>query len=98
MMTDIEPHFQEISKEERDHLEELQSSTSASILNKSIDNLSPKNLKSSLELNEEVQAQCKRKLSAPISIPQNIGLLINKLGQGPRGSYYSKLISKGLLC
>ena len=98
MMTDIEPHFQESLKNERDHQEEFQSSTSASNLNISIDNLSPKGLKSTLILGEEVQPQCKRKLSAPISIPQNIGLLINKLGQGPRGSYYSKLISKGLLC
>ena len=85
MMTDIEPHFPEGLKEERDHQEELQSSTAASNLNKSIDNISPRNLKSALDLGEEVQ-------------PQNIGLLINRLGQGLRGSYYSKLISKGLLC
>jgi hypothetical protein len=98
MMTDIEPHFPEGLKEERDHQEELQSSTAASNLNKSIDNISPRNLKSALDLGEEVQPQCRRKLSAPISIPQNIGLLINRLGQGLRGSYYSKLISKGLLC
>ena len=98
MMTDFEPHFPEALKEERDHQEGLQSSTTASNLNKSIDNLSPKNLKSALDFGEEVQPLCRRKLSAPISINQNIGLLINRFGQGSRGSYYSKLICKGLLC
>ena len=74
MMTDIEPHFPEGLKEERDHQEELQSSTAASNLNKSIDNISPRNLKSALDLGEEVQPQCRRKLSTPLSIPQHIGL------------------------
>ena len=95
MMTAIESHLPEALKEERDHQEELQSSTSVSNLNKSIDNLSPKNFKSTLDLSEEIKAQCKRKLSAPI--PQNISLFIDKLGQGPRGSYYSKLMCKGFL-
>ena len=96
-MTAFESHFQESLKEERDHQEEIQLSTSASNLNKSIDNLSPKYFKSALDLSEEVKSQCKRKLSAPIPIAQNIGLLFNKLGEGLRGSYYSKLICKGFL-
>ena len=82
-------------EEEQD---ENQSSTSASNLNKSIDNLSHKDLQSHLDFTKKIQEQYKRKLSTPLSISQNIGLNITKLSKCPRSSFYNKLICKGFLC
>ena len=85
-------------KGEEEQQDEFQSSTSASNLNKSIDNLGPNNLGANLDFTEVIKEHYKRKLSAPISISQNMRLNITKLARCPRGSYFSKLISKGLLC
>ena len=88
--------YKEIS-EEAEHQEELQSSTSASILNKSNDNLGPNNINQLLDIKEEIESQTKRKFSAPITISQIQVLNINKFGRGPRSSYYNQLFCKGLL-
>ena len=85
-------------KGEEEQQDECQSSTSASNLNKSIDGLCPKNLGANLDFTEIIKEQYKRKLSAPISISQNMGLNITKLAKCPRNSYFNKLICKGLLC
>ena len=85
-------------KGEEEQQEEFQSSTSASNLNKSIDNLGPNNLGENLDFTETIKEQFKRKLSAPISISQNMGLNITTLAKCPRNSYFNKLICKGLLC
>ena len=83
-------------KGEEEQQDEFQSSTSASNLNKSIDGLVPKNLGENLDFTETIKEQNKRKFSAPLSI--SMGLNIAKLARCPRNSYFSKLISKGLLC
>ena len=85
-------------KGEEEQQDEFQSSTSASNLNKSIDCLGPNKLGENLDFTEIIKEEYKRKLSAPISISQNMGLNIAKLARCPRSSYFSKLISKGLLC
>lgn len=81
-------------KEESEQQDELQSSTAASNLDNSVDNLSTKNKIS--ELDSIDLAQSKRKNSAPIS--QIIGLNIARLGKGPKSSYFNKLFCKGLIC
>ena len=85
-------------KGEEEQQDEFQSSTSASNLNKSIDNLGPNNLGENLDFTETIKEQFKRKLSAPISISQNIELNLRKLARCPRNSYFNKLLCKGLLC
>ena len=86
-------------KEEKiEQQEDFQSSTSASNLNKSIDNLAPSDLQPLLDRTEKINTQSRRKLSAPISITPNIILNIEKIGKGAKSSYYNMLISKGLLC
>ena len=79
-------------KEENEHLDELRCSTTASNLNRSIENLAPKDILKS-ELGFICESQWKRKLSAPLS--DMVRLNINKLGKGTRGSYYNKLFCKG---
>ena len=81
-------------KEENEQLDELRCSTTASNLNRSIDNLAAKDLLKS-ELGTIGESQWKRKLSAPLS--NMVRFNINKLGKGPRGSYYNKLFCKGFL-
>ena len=85
-------------KGEEEQQDEFHSSTSASNLNKSIDCLGPNKLGENLDFTEIIKEQYKRKLSAPISISQNMGLNITKLARCPRNSYFNKLICKGLLC
>lgn len=92
-----EIHEIEIKKENYEQTDEIQSSTSTSNLNDSIDNLGPKE-KKSLDITEEIKAQSRRKLSAPFSISQNSRLNLEKYGYDPRVSYYSKLMCKGLFC
>ena len=85
-------------KGEEEQQDEFQSSTSASNLNKSIDCLGPNKLGENLDFTEIIKQEYKRKLSAPISISQNMGLNITKFARCPRNSYFNKLICKGLLC
>ncbi len=81
-------------KEESEQQDELRSSTTASNLNKSIDNLSPHDMIKS-GLGNIFEFESKRKLSAPLS--NVVGLNISKLGKGTRGSYYNKLFCKGFI-
>jgi hypothetical protein len=71
-------------------------STSTSSMSEANDNLG---IKSKLSLNlqqlEEIQNQ--RKFSAPVTYSENFILNFIKIGKDSRGSYYNKLISKGLL-
>jgi hypothetical protein len=83
-------------KEEEEQQDENQSSTSCSNLNKSIDNLGPDVLKSNLDFTEKSHDQFKRKLSAPNTVSQNISLHFTKMKNDPRGSYFNKLMCKGL--
>ena len=102
MMTEISSQAEDsknrqFPKEKEETVEqqdEQQSSTAASNLNTSIDNLSPKNMRPNLDITEEI-ALSKRKLSAPISFSQNMRFNIEKLGKGPKRAYYDKLLCKG---
>ena len=89
--------FPEVKEKEEncEQQDDLQSSTAASNLNKSIDNLSLKNMISNLDITEEIQALSKRKLSAPISFSQTMRFNIERLGKGPKRAYFDKLLSKG---
>ena len=84
-------------KENFEQVDDIQSSASTSNLNKSIDDLGPKN-ETHLDITEEIKTQSRRKFSAPFSISQNAKLNIEKYGKGPRLSYFNKLMSKGLFC
>ena len=103
MMTGTESSLEETNqilsqgKEVDEPQDELQYSTTASNLNKSNDNLCQKDLKSNLDLSDEVRIHFKRKLSAPPSINSIIGLNISKYGKCPRSSYFNSLLCKGLL-
>ena len=86
-----------IIKEKEESIEqqdELQSSTADSNLNRSIDNLSSKDMRGNLNIAKEI-AFSKRKLSAPIPFSQNMILNIEKLGKGPKRAYFDKLLSNG---
>ena len=79
------------------YADETQPSTAGSDLNSSIENLKQKRIKiESIEKDEK--SKMDRKPSAPSSIPRSISLDLSKCGKGPRGSYFSKLLCKGLLC
>ena len=87
MIQEIKNHSEKIKndqmpeiKEKEEKIEQqddFQSSTSASNLNKSIDNIAPSDLQSLLDRTEKINTQSRRKLSAPISIT-------------PTNFYYSK--------
>ena len=91
--------YQEIieKKDNIERIDDIQTSTSASNLNNSVDNLGAKN-ETPLDITEEIKAESRRKLSAPFSISQNAKLNIEKNGKGTRMAYFNKLLSKGLFC
>ena len=93
----LEETIQNLSQKVNETKDELQYSTSASNLDKSNDNLGHKELRSNLDLSDEIQFQFKRKLSAPTSINKIISLNISKFGKCPKSSYFNSLLCKGLL-
>jgi len=89
--------LKEEQKDENKHLYDSQtSSTSTSSINETNDNLGIKS-KLSLNLENLDENQNQRKFSAPITYSENFILNFIKFGKDSRGSYFNKLISKGLL-
>ena len=91
--------IEEILVNKKDEEEQLyesgKSSTSASSINESNDNLG---IKSNFLLkNLDVIGQNQRKFSAPVSCSENFVLNFIKFGGETRGSYFNKLIINGLL-
>jgi hypothetical protein len=86
-----------VKDEDPQFYDSQRSSTSTSSINEINDNLGIKSklLSKNLENLDLIQSQ--RKFSAPVSFPENFFLNFNKIGNDTRGSYYNKLISKGLL-
>ena len=88
---------EDISTIREENEESLRSSTSSSSNNQNNDNLG---IKSKLLLkNDELleQSPNPRKFSAPVAFSENFVLNFIKIEKGTRGSYFSKLINKGLL-
>ena len=87
--------YSKISDVRDEHQDEI-ASTENSNLNNSMENLCPKELKSSLDLNKKVEHSL-RKLSAPV--PQIMNLTLNKINPENRlrYSYINRLMCKGLL-
>ena len=81
-------------KEEDKLQDENRLSTAASDLNKSLENLGPKNL--NIEYIDQKDL-INRKESAPCSISSNLPFNLLKCGKGPKGDYFNKLLCKGLL-
>ena len=73
------------------------SSTSASSINEANDNLGIKSKLLSKNLENLDLFQCQRKFSAPVSYSENFFLNFKKIENDTRGSYFNKLINKGLL-
>ncbi len=88
---------EDLPRNKEDKEESIKSSTSTSSLNQNNDNLAFKS-KLSIKNNELLeQNPNQRKFSAPVSFSQNFFLNFNKIGKDIRGSYFNKLINKGLL-
>lgn len=82
-------------KEEDELQDDNRLSTAASELNKSLENLGPKNI--NIEFIDQKDL-VNRKHSAPCSSSSNLSLNLLKCGKGPKGAYFNKLLCKGLLC
>ena len=89
--------LKEEEKYENQHFYDSQSSsTSTSSMNEANDNLGIKS-KLSLNLQHLEENQNQRKFSAPVTYSENFISKFIKIGKNSRGSYFNKLISKGLL-
>ena len=89
--------LKEEEKYENQHFYDTQSSsTSTSSMSEANDNLGIKS-KLSLNLQHLEENQNQRKFSAPVTYSENFILNFIKIGKDSRGSYFNKLISKGLL-
>ena len=73
------------------------SSTSTSSMNETNDNLGIKSKLLSKNLENLDLFQSQRKFSAPVSYSENFYLNFKKIENDTRGSYFNKLINKGLL-
>ena len=84
-------------KDEKYYESQLSSTNSSSSINISNDNLGekPTFLVQNLEKLEQISSQ--RKLSAPVSFSENFVLNFIKTKKETRGSYFNKLLNKGLL-
>ena len=84
-------------KDEKYYESQLSSTNSSSSINISNDNLGekPTFLVQNLEKLEQISSQ--RKLSAPVSFSENFVLNFIKIKKETRGSYFNKLLNKGLL-
>ena len=83
------------NNEEKD--ESLNSSTSSSSINQYNYNIGFKSKLSLKNIELFDQSPNQRKFSAPVSFSENFVLNFIKIGKDTRGSYFNKLISKGLL-
>ena len=89
--------LKEEEKYENQHFYDSQSSsTSTSSMSEANDNLGIKS-KLSLNLQHLEGNQNQRKFSAPVTYSENFISKFIKIGKNSRGSYFNKLISKGLL-
>lgn len=89
--------LKEEEKYENQHFYDSQSSsTSTSSMSEANDNLGIKS-KLSLNLQHLEENQNQRKFSAPVTYSENFISKFIKIGKNSRGSYFNKLISKGLL-
>ena len=84
-------------KDEKYYESQLSSTNSSSSINISNDNLGekPTFLVQNLEKLEQISSQ--RKLSAPVSFSENFVLNFIKIKKETHGSYFNKLLNKGLL-
>ena len=89
--------IKKIDEDEQQFYDSQRSSTSTSTINENNDNLgiNSKFLLNKLKVLEETQNQ--RKFSAPVSCSENFVLNFIKIRRETRGSYFNKLITKGLL-
>ena len=89
-----------LKEEEKDNSHQIydsqSSSTSTSSMNETNDNLGIKS-KLTLNLQNLDDNQNQRKFSAPVTYSENFISDFIKFGKDSRGSYFNKLISKGLL-
>ena len=87
----------EVKDDEPQSYDSRRSSTSTSSMNETNDNLGIKSKLLLKNLENLDLIQCQRKFSAPISYSENFFLNFSKIGNDTRGSYFNKLISKGIL-
>ena len=89
---------EDFSNNKEDNSESVRSSTSTLSINQNNNNnLSYKSKLSLKNIELLGKSPNQRKLSAPESFSQNFVLNFIKLGKEPRGSYFNKLMNKGLL-
>jgi hypothetical protein len=86
-----------VKDDDQQFYDSQRSSTSTSSINETNDNLGVKSKLLSKNSENLELFQSQRKFSAPVSYSESFALNFIKIGNDTRGSYFNKLISKGIL-